>query len=133
MKLVGFLATGTYGFERAKGAAFFPFLFVRREEFATPLIINHERIHFRQQIETLFVGLLILKLIETCRARFFLKLKAPYYNLFLAAEQEAYRNQHDMDYLKNRQWFSVFKYLRDKRQLEYVEGKAPEVIIGEKI
>ena len=131
MKLVGFLTTGRYGYARAKGAALFPFLLVRSEEFATPLIINHERIHFRQQIETLFIGVLILKIIETCYARFVLKLQAPQYNHYLAAEQEAYRNQHDMEYLKNRRMFSVFKYIRDKRKLSYVENRAPEVVVGE--
>jgi hypothetical protein len=40
MKFGGFLASGRYGYERAKGAAVFPFLFVRREEFAMPLIIR---------------------------------------------------------------------------------------------
>ncbi len=130
MKLIGCMATGRYGYERAKGAAFYPFLFVRREEFATPLIINHERIHFRQQIETLFIGLFLLRIIETVYARLVLKLQAPNYNLYLAAEQEAYRNQHDMQYLNGRKWFSLFKYIRDKRQLTYVEGKAPEVVVG---
>jgi hypothetical protein len=58
---------------------------------------------------------------------------APNYYLYRAVEQEAYRNQHDMDYLNNRKWFSVFKYVTDKRQLTFIEGRAPEVIIGESV
>jgi len=131
MKLIGFFTAGRYGHERAKGAAIFPLLIVRSEEYATPLLINHERIHFRQQIETLFVGLLILKLAETLYARVFLKLRAPDYNLYLAAEQEAYRNQHNMHYLENRPLFNVFSYIRNKRRLSFVQRKASEVIVGE--
>jgi hypothetical protein len=104
---------------------------VRAEEYATLIFINHERIHFRQQLETLFIGSWILHLIEDLYSRLFLKLKANDYYLYRAVEQEAYRNQHDMDYLKNRKLFSLFRYVRDKRQLTFVAGKAPEVTVGE--
>lgn len=131
IKLSGLLMAGKKGFRDAKAAAFIPFVFVRKEEYATPIFINHERIHFKQQIETLIIGSWILHIIEDLYSRLFLKLKSPDYYLYRAVEQEAYRNQHDMDYLKNRKWFSIFKYVTDKRQLTFVEDRAPEVIIGE--
>ncbi len=131
VKVSGLLMAGSKGARDAKAAAFFPFVFVRKAEYATPIFINHERIHFRQQLETLFVGSWILHFCEDLYSRLFLKLKAPDYYLYRAVEQEAYRNQHDMDYLKNRKWFSLFKYISDKRRLSFVEGKAPEVIIGD--
>ena len=133
MKLIGFLSMGSYGYRRAKGAALFPFVFVRSREHATPLLINHERIHCRQQIETLYIGILLLRVFESCYARFVLRLHAPDSNLYLASEQEAYRHQHDMEYLTHRTWFSVFRYLRDKRALTFVEGRAPEVCVGKRL
>ena len=129
--LSGLLMAGKKGFHDAKAAAFVPFVFVRKEEYATPIFINHERIHFKQQLETLFIGSWLLHLYEDVRSRIFLKLKAPDYYLYRAIEQEAYRNQHDMDYLKKRPLFNVFKYVRDKRKLSFVGGNAPEVIVGE--
>lgn len=133
VKLAGLLMVGRKGADEAKAAAFVPFVFVRKEEYATPIFINHERIHFKQQLETLIIGSWILHILEDLYSRLFLGLKAPDYYLYRAVEQEAYRNQHDMDYLKNRKWFSVFKYITDKRQLTFIEGKAPEVIIGDKL
>jgi hypothetical protein len=130
VKLAGFLMMGRKGAQTAKAAAFFPFVFVRKEEYATPIFINHERIHFRQQIETLFVGSWALFIIEDIYSRLFLQLKAPDYYLYRAEEQEAYRNQHDMDYLRRRKWFSLLRYIRDKKRLVFIKDKAPEVIIG---
>lgn len=133
VKLSGLLMAGKKGFNDAKAAAFIPFIFVRKEEYATPIFINHERIHFKQQIETLIIGSWILHILEEIYSRLFLHLKTTDCYLYRAVEQEAYRNQHDMNYLKNRKWFSVFKYITDKRQLTFVEGRAPEVIIGESL
>jgi hypothetical protein len=133
VKTAGFLSAGNKGARDAKAAAFIPFVFVRKEEYATLIFINHERIHFRQQIETLIIGSWILHIIEDIYSRLFLKLKSPECYLYRAVEQEAYRNQHDMNYLKNRKWFSLFKYVTDKRQLTFVEGSAPEITIGDPI
>ncbi len=133
VKSAGFLTAGNKGAKDAKAAAFIPFVFVRAEEFATPIFINHERIHFRQQIETLIFGCWILHICEDIYSRLFLKIKSPDYYLYRAIEQEAYRNQHDMDYLKNRKWFSLFKYITDKRKITFLENRPPEVMVGEKI
>lgn len=131
VKFFGFLAVGRHGAKKAKGAAIFPFVVLRKSEYAKPLIINHEKIHFRQQLETLFIGAFLLGLFEGLYARYVLRLKAPDYYLYRAAEQEAYRNQHNIDYLKNRKWFSLFKYIKDKKKMQFVKGREPEVIVGD--
>ena len=133
VKIAGFLSMGRKGARSAKAAAFFPFVFVRAEKYATPMFLNHENIHFRQQLETLFIGALLLQIVEDVYSRLFLRLKAPEYYLYRAMEQEAYRNQHDFSYLQNRRLFSLFKYFKDKRQLNFVPGSEPEVIIGESL
>ena len=131
VKLSGLSMAGKKGLKDAKAAAFVPFVFVRSEEYATPIFINHERIHFKQQLETLIIGSWILHIFEDLYSRLYLKLKGPDYYLYRAVEQEAYRNQHNMEYLKNRKLFSVFKYVSNKRKLSFVEDKAPEVVIAE--
>jgi hypothetical protein len=111
----------TTGENYAKGMAFFPFLFVSDIQYAEPWLINHELIHFRQQIETLFIGVVILSFLERLYARFVLKQTKLERYLYAASEQEAYRNQNDPDYLKHRSFWSVFNYVRNKRK--FIFGK----------
>ncbi len=129
--IAGFTSGGRESAKLAKAAAVFPFVIVRDEKYATPIFINHERIHFRQQIETMFVGSILLHLLEDTYSRLFLKLKHPDYYLYRACEQEAYRNQDNLNYLKNRPWFSIFKYITNKRRLSFITDRAPEVRVGE--
>jgi len=79
----------------------------------------------------LFIGSWLLTLAEDFYSRIFLKLRTPEYYLYRTIEQEAYRNQHGMDYIKNRKVFSVFRYIRDKQKLTFVDGRAPEVTVGD--
>ncbi len=132
VKIAGYFSSGKSGAQKAKAAAIFPFIFVRKEEYATPVFINHERIHFRQQLETLFIGCLVLGFIEDIYSGLLLRLNPENRYLYRAVEQEAYRNQENLNYLKNRQIFSLFNYLRDKRKLTFIENKAPLVQVGEK-
>jgi len=60
-------------------------------------------------------------------------MKYPEYYLFRAVEQEAYRNQHNLSYLRTRPWFGIFLYIKDKRTLTFIPDKAPEVIVGKKL
>jgi hypothetical protein len=77
VRLSGLLMAGKKGANDAKATAFIPFVFVRKKEYATPLFINHERIHFKQQIETLIIGSWILHILEDLYSKFFLKLTYP--------------------------------------------------------
>lgn len=130
IRIMGFLSAGKYGAKHSKAAALFPFVFVQNKKYATPIFINHERIHFRQQIELLFVGVLLLNLIEDFYAKFFLKLKASDSYLYRATEQEAYINQHNSEYLERRSLYSVFSYVKKKRKITFIDNRAPEVVIG---
>jgi hypothetical protein len=77
----------------------FPFIFVRSETVLVPWLINHERIHIRQQIELLFFGSIILYILEFLYA--FLGLGHSWNEsyLYTSAEQESYRNQNNAEYL----------------------------------
>jgi hypothetical protein len=71
----------------------------------------------------------LIQIFEDVYSRLFLKLKAPDYYLYRAHEQEAYLNQENLEYLKTRKWFSLFKYVTQKQRLRFIEGKNPLVEI----
>jgi len=117
VRLLGQISTGT---KEAKGAAMFPFLFVKDESFLQPWLINHECIHFRQQFETLFIGLPIISFTERLYARFILKKTKEERYLYAAAEQEAYLNMDNPNYLNQRRWGDLFHYIRHKRNFKLI-------------
>jgi len=84
------------------GLAVFPFIIVPREECKEDTrLINHEKIHIRQQVELLFVGFVILYFFELYKKGY----------MGISFEKEAYKNQHNLEYLKTRKWFSFYKYI----------------------
>ena len=111
----------------ARAAALYPFIFFRSEEDKIPWIINHETIHFRQQIEMLFLGNFILSFLETAYSVLFLRktLKESY--LWRSSEQEAYLNQQDPTYLDNRKFWAQFKYIKNKK--DFILGKLGEITL----
>lgn len=95
-----------------RGLAIYPFIFLRNKNLKENLkIINHERIHLRQQIELLWVFFFLWYGIE-----FFIRwiqFRNPltaYFNI--SFEKEAYANEVDMNYLKTRKLWSFWKYLK---------------------
>lgn len=74
------------------------------------LIINHEKIHFRQQVELLFVlqWLLYVLFYFINRIKGMNHDKAYRNNPF---EKEAFANDWDRDYLKKRKFLSWLKYM----------------------
>ena len=94
-----------------RGLTLFPFVFVKYSlDKKNPVFINHEKIHLRQQLELLIIPFFILYFIE-----FFLRL-IQYGNRDLAYrnisfEREAYANEQDLNYLKNRFFWKFLKYI----------------------
>ncbi len=117
VRIIGRIGTGS---SEAKGLAFFPFVFIRSEEFVVPWVVDHERIHHRQEVETLFVGVVVLSLIEFIYARFVLKKNKMQSYLYTAAEQEAYLSMHDHNYLQERKPWALLKFITHKRDFEIV-------------
>lgn len=116
---VRFIGKLTTGKNSARAFAFFPFIVVTPENANTPWVINHELIHFRQQLETLFIGLPILSFLERQYARWVLKKSKLERYLYAASEQEAYRNQQDPSYLDSRKFGAIFSYVKDKRDFTF--------------
>jgi len=78
-----------------------------------PLLLNHERIHLRQQAELLILPFYIWYVFE-----YLIKLmqykdkKQAYRNV--SFEREAYANEANPDYLKNRKFWAFLKFLNTK-------------------
>jgi hypothetical protein len=112
------LASGTPSL--TKGVAFFPFLLVKSEEYLQPWLINHEVIHFKQQIETLLIGALLLDVAETLYAVLIKRITFREAYAWRSGEQEAYRNHHNPNYLQERKLWARFWYLTHKREFEVI-------------
>lgn len=94
----------------ASAIALYPFVFVRFKAYKTDrTLINHERIHLRQQRELLLVFFYLMYLIEFLwnlikyRSRY-----VAYLNISL--EKEAYAHENDLEYLKKRKIWAFRKY-----------------------
>lgn len=80
--------------------AIFPFIFIHPETTITPRLINHEKIHLRQQLEMLVLPFYVWYLIEYCTVG--------YDNV--SFEREAYANDHNLNFLNSRKFFNFVKY-----------------------
>lgn len=117
----------------------FPFIFVRKDaRNLTVNDINHEKIHGMQQIETHIVALILAVLLAAVGLfSWWWVLVSPlvYFALYgleyivrwicygfdtreayrnISFEQEAYMNEKDLTYIKNRHLFASWKYLFKK-------------------
>lgn len=93
------------------GLTLWPFIILRDERFISDqALINHERIHLRQQLELFILPFYILYVTEwLVRSLFYRDCYKAYRNL--SFEREAYQNESDLHYLQNRQPLSFLKFL----------------------
>lgn len=95
------------------GITIFPFVFLKTKALKTnTILINHERIHLRQQLELLIIPFYTFYGIE------FLVRLIQYKNWYVAYtnisfEREAYQNQTNFSYLNQRKFWSFLKYIRN--------------------
>lgn len=95
----------------ANAMAIFPFLIFKHPALKRDhIIINHEKIHFVQQIELLiFPFYLLYTLNYLLNLLRFKNHQQAYLNICF--EKEAYANDHDLKYLSGRRLFSWIRYL----------------------
>ena len=93
-----------------RGMAVFPFVILRHADDAeTAVLINHEKIHIRQQLEMLVVPFFVWYFAEYLyRLIQFHSHAAAYKNI--SFEREAYANEKSPDYLKSRPFWRFIKY-----------------------
>lgn len=93
-----------------RAMALFPFVLIDEEEDKhDKVLINHEKIHLRQQLEMLVLPFYIVYLAHYFIQLIRLKKHYPAY-MNIVFEKEAYQNECDLDYLKKRQLWAFWKY-----------------------
>lgn len=94
---------------RIIGMTIFPFIFMRKDS-VNPVVINHESIHIRQQLETLIIGFYLMYLLFWIWNTITPIIPGgSYYRI--PFEKEAYSNENNQNYLKTRKPFAWFKYI----------------------
>ena len=93
------------------GITLYPFILVKSRDSKKDLILlNHEQIHLRQQLELLiipfFVWYVLEYLFKIVKHKNHLK---AYQNI--SFEVEAYQNEKDLEYLKSRSFWNFLNYL----------------------
>jgi hypothetical protein len=93
----------------AAGITLAPFgIYLMKKYLKNKFIINHENIHWKQQMEMLIIFFYLWYIIEWI-VKLFIYGKFSYYNL--SFEREAYKYENNLNYIKNRKHFSWFKYI----------------------
>ncbi|WP_298303554.1 hypothetical protein [Flavobacterium sp.] len=95
-----------------RGLTFYPFVFLAdRNDKLNKVFINHEKIHIRQQIELLILPFYLWYFTEyLLRLIQYKDRKEAYFNI--SFEREAYKNEKDLNYLKQRSFWRFLKYVK---------------------
>lgn len=93
-----------------RGLTLYPFVFLAdKNDKINATFINHEKIHIRQQIELLIIPFYIWYFLEFLfRWIQFKDKKQAYFNI--SFEREAYANEKNILYLKQRSFWRFLKY-----------------------
>ena len=93
------------------GLSLWPFIILKEDSLmADEVLINHERIHLKQQRELLILPFYLWYISEwLLRTVLYLDSYRAYQNI--SFEREAYANEKDMEYLVKRRTFGFLKYL----------------------
>ena len=93
----------------ANGMALFPFILVKtKAQRSDQILINHEKIHLAQQLELLIIPFYIAYLFNYL----FNLLRYKQHHLAysqICFEREAYQNESNLSYLKQRKWLAMFR------------------------
>jgi hypothetical protein len=93
-----------------RGITLAPFgIYVIEKNLTNLFIINHESIHWRQQLEMLIIFFYLWYLIEWL-IRIPINGKAAYRSISL--EREGWENRENLDYLETRKSYAWLKYMR---------------------
>lgn len=93
------------------GIVVFPFIFLKNRDLkSNSVLINHERIHLKQQLELLVLPFYILYCLEFLIRFVWLRDWHKAY-MRISFEKEAYVNEKDLNYIKSRSYYSFLNYL----------------------
>ncbi len=91
------------------GLTVFPFMFLKHKTLkGNRVLINHEKIHLRQQLELLIIPFFMIYILEyVVRLIQYRNRQLAYRNI--SFECEAYINEKDLDYLKKEVFLEFYK------------------------
>lgn len=94
-----------------RGLTLFPFVIIRDFlDKENKVLLNHEKIHIRQQLELLILPFFLLYFLEyLIRLVQFRDKNKAYRNI--SFEREAYDNERNLDYLKTRSFWKFRNYI----------------------
>ena len=94
------------------GLTIYPFIFLSDKQLILDkTLVNHEKIHLKQQVELVWIFFFIWYLIEyLIRLIQFRNHHKAYKNI--SFEKEAYQNETNLSYLKNRKNYSFLSYFK---------------------
>lgn len=97
-----------------RGLTVFPFVFIKyRFDSENKVLLNHEKIHIRQQMELLVLPFFLWYFVEyAVRLLQYKNANLAYRNI--SFEREAYTNEEHLNYLETRRFFTFLKHLRVK-------------------
>ena len=97
--------------------ALWPFIIFRREsDRNNSVMMNHEKIHHRQQLEMLILPYYIWYFTEYWWSMASNGFKHHDAYMSVSFEKEAYANESNFNYLKSRKFLAAFKYLRKQNK-----------------
>ena len=91
--------------------AIWPFIILRERDLSSdPVLMHHERIHLKQQMELLWIFFFLFYFAEfLAKIIIYRELKQAYRNI--SFEREAYQQEHNMDYAVNKPIWSFVRYI----------------------
>ena len=93
------------------GITLYPFIFLKAKKWRNnTVLINHEKIHLKQQLELFVVFFYVFYVLEWCFKLIKYKDKKEAYKN-ISFEREAYLNEHNLNYLQKRKRGASIKYL----------------------
>ncbi|MCL9769117.1 hypothetical protein NAT47_01675 [Flavobacterium sp. HXWNR69] len=94
-----------------RGLTLFPFVFLlNKKDKTNAVLLNHERIHIKQQLELLVVFFFVWYGLEFVFRLIQFRDKAKAYQN-ISFEREAYQFEQDLDYVNKRNLFSFFSFV----------------------
>lgn len=101
-----------FGKSNIVGITLFPFIILKSKlDKKNYILINHERIHLKQQLELLVVLFYLWYIMEFFIRWYQYKDRHRAY-IEICFEREAYSNEKDMQYIKNRKHYAFLRYLK---------------------
>ncbi|WP_345949900.1 hypothetical protein ABDD95_00290 [Mucilaginibacter sp. PAMB04274] len=98
-------------FLKVDGMALFPFILVKSQRLKQDqVLIRHETIHLKQALELLIIPFYMLYLVNYLINRFKYPGHQQAYEQIIF-EREAYRNERNIHYLKNRPFCAWLRYM----------------------